>query len=147
MNFPFLRYQTDLFRNSYKLKRSQAFKRVYLVDDYTQKVQENLKEMRAVSGYAKSKNVDSKVKGMKLVIDGKAYYKEMKDLPHGLSIEAAKTIEVEDKVAFQSKHSFLSNHHRCTIKKDDKVYSSSEQTFYYTRVVENDCGGVAHLIL
>ena len=94
------------------------------------------------------KNVGSKVKGTKLVIDGKAYsYQEMKDLPHGLSIEAAKTIEVEDGVAFQSKHSFLSYHHRCNIKKDNKVYSSSEQTFHYTRAVENDCGGVPHLIL
>ena len=148
VNFPFLRYRNQLFRNTYKLKRIQKYKKVYLVDDYSQEVQEQLKEIRAINAYAKSQNLDSKVKGTNLVIDEKTYsYKDTKNLPHELSIEAAKIIQVEDGVAFQSKHAFLSNRYPCKIRKDDKDFSSSEQIFHYTRAMENEQGGVAQLIL
>ena len=148
VNFPFLRYRNELFRNAYKLKQNQKYKWVYLVDDYSQEVQENLKEMLAINAYAKSKIIDSKIKGTKLVFDGKAYYyKDLVNLPHELSIEAAKTIKVEDGVAFQSKHSFLSNRYPCTIRKDDRDYTSSEKIFHFTRATENNEGGVAQQIL
>ena len=84
--------------------------------------------MRAVSAYAKSKNADSNVKGTKLVIDGQAYsYQEMKDLPHGLSIEAAKTIEVEDGVAFQT------NIHFCRITIDVQSKRTTKSTHHRSR--------------
>ena len=54
-------------------------------------------------------------------------YENLKDLPHGLSIEAAKMVKVHDGLAFQSKHAPFSNLHPCQIRHDDKQYSSVEQ--------------------
>ena len=147
VSFPFLRYRHILFKSTYKLRNTQKFKRVYLVDDYPQDVQENIKELRAVSAFARSKGIDSRVRGTKIVVDGKDYtHKEMSNLPYNLSIENAKVIEVEDGVAFQGKHAYLSSHYPCTIKHEDKVYHCSEQMYQYTRATENDEGGVARRI-
>ena len=147
VNFPFLRYQNEFFRNLYRLKQSQKFKRVYVVDDVSPEIQEKTKELRAVSAFARSKGIDAKMKGQKIVVDGKAYtYEEMSDLPHNLSIQAAKLVEVEDGVAFQGKHAFLSNHHPCDIKIGDKYFNTSEKAYQHTRAVECDSGGVAHQI-
>ena len=66
------------------------------------------------------------------MIDGKAYsYLEKSNLPHNLSIQVAKLVQVEDGVAFQGKHALLSNHHPCRIHKDGKDFSSSEQQFHF----------------
>ena len=95
-----------------------------------------------------SQGIDSKMRGTKIVIDSKVYtYGELKNLPHNLTIERAKTIEVEDGVAFQSKHSYLSSPYPCTIKDGDKSYNCSEQMFHYVRAIETDEGGVAREIL
>ena len=148
LRFPFMRCKSELYRNSFKLKKNQKYQKVYLVEDHPTKILEQLKEMRAINAFAKSQEIDSKMKGTKLVIDSKAYsYAELKDLPYDLSIERAKTIEVEDGVAFQSRHSILSNHHPCTIRDGDKVYNSSEQMYHYTRAIENEEGGVAKQIM
>ena len=137
--FLFVRCKNELYKNSYKLKKSQKYQRVYLVEDYPPKVQDQMKVMRAISAFAKSQGIDSKMRGPKIVIDGKAStYGELKHLPHNLTIERAKVIEVEDGVAFQSKHAFLSSHYPCTIKVDDKIYNCSEQLFHYTRAIENN---------
>ena len=147
VSFPFLRYRAELFKISYKLRNMQKYNRVFLVDDYPPEVQENIREMRAVSAFARSKDIDCKVRGIKIIVDGQAYtHGEMKNLPYDLSIEAAKVIQVEDGTAFQGKHAFLSNHHPCKIVWDNKEYTSSEQMFQYTRAIENDEGGVARKI-
>ena len=59
ISFPFLRYRAELFRNTYKLRNTQKFKKVYLVDDYPTEIQEDIKELRAVSAFARSKGIDS----------------------------------------------------------------------------------------
>ena len=148
INFPFLKCKSDVYRNSYKLKRSQKYQKVYLVEDYPQKTHEEIKVMRAKSAFVKSQGIDSKMKGNKILVDSKIYsFGELDKLPHNLSSERAKTVEVEDGVAFQGKYSFLSNHHPCTIRDNDKEYNCSEQMFHYTRAVENNEGGMAHQIL
>ena len=60
ISFPFLRYRPLLFKNTYKLRNSQKFSRVYLVDDYSPEVQEYVKELRAISAFARSKGIDSR---------------------------------------------------------------------------------------
>ena len=148
ISLPFLKCKTDLYKNSYKLKRSQNYQKVYLVEDYPPKVQDQIKVMRAISAFAKSQGIDCKMKGNKIIVDGKAFaFSELGNLPHELSIEKAKTIKVEDGIAFQGRYSYLSNHHPCTIKSDDKVYNCSEQMYHFTRAIENNEGGVAQQIL
>ena len=147
ISFPFLRYRALLFKNTYKLRNSQKFSRVYLVDDYSPEVQENVKELRAISAFARSKGIDSRIRGTTIIVDSKAYaHKEMKDLPYNLSIGNAKVFEVEDGTAFQGKHAYLSNHFPCTIKYQDKVFNSSEQEYQYTLAIENNEGDVARRI-
>ena len=81
-----------------------------------------------IFSFARSKQIDCQLRGSKLIIDKKNYtYVDSKRLPHGLSIEAAKMIEVEDGLAFQSKHAPLSNIDPCEIKYKGKDYSSDEQ--------------------
>ena len=54
--------------------------------------------------YARSIDVDSKLKGYSLIIDGVRYkYEDIDKLPHDLSLENAKIIEVQDGFAFQSR--------------------------------------------
>ena len=107
---------------------------------------DNIKELRAVSAFPKSQGIDSKVRGTNIIIDGKAYvHKDMEALPHDLTMEKAKVVEVEDGIAFQGKHAFLSNHHPCTIKCDDNI-NCSEQMYQYTCAIENEEGGVARKI-
>ena len=59
-------------------------------------------EIFAISRFAKSKDIDVKVKGDKLIIDEKVFkHEDLDDLPHRLSIEKAKMIPVCDGWAFQ----------------------------------------------
>ena len=51
---------------------------------------------------------NSKVRGTKIIFDGKAYaHKDMEALPHNLSMEKAKIVEVEDGIAFQGSMLFF----------------------------------------
>ena len=69
------------------------------------------------------------MKGLRIIIDSKAYtHDDIKNLPHNLSMEAAKLTEVEDGITFQGRHAFLSNHHPCEIEIGDKKYDSSEKS-------------------
>ena len=147
VNFPFLRYRNELFRNLHKLKLNQKYKKVYVVDDFPPETQEKIKELRAISAFSRSQGLDSRMKGANLVIDGKAYaHENMDKLPDKLSMEAAKLIEVEDGIAFQGKHAYLSNHHPCEINFGDKKYNTSEKAYQHTRALENNEGGVARQI-
>ena len=89
--FPYLRYKHLFFKNLYKLKNMPEWKGTYANDDLTPVKQAERKEMRAVFSYAKSKNIDCQLRGAKPIVDKRPYtYVDMKNLPHGLSIEAAK---------------------------------------------------------
>ena len=126
INFPFLSYKHEIFRNIYKLKDNQKWRGVYLQDDLTLAEQSKKKETRAIYAYAKSKGVDVKMRGSQLIIDGVKYsYGE--DLPHDLSIENAKSVVVKDGLAFQSGHSPYSNLRKCKFRYEGKDYHSYEQ--------------------
>ena len=130
LNFPFLSYKHEIFRNVYKLKDNQKWRGIYLQDDLTQAEMLKKKETRAIYAYAKAKGIDVKMKGNQLVIDGVKYgYGE--ELPHNLSIENAKTVIVKDGIAFQSGHSPYSNLRKCQFRYEGKDYHSSEQALQF----------------
>ena len=92
--------------------------------------------MRAIFAFAKAKNIDCQLRVAKLIIDQKSYvYSETKDLPHGLSIEAAKMVKVEDGLVFQSKLVPLSNLCPCKIKVGEKNYNSVDQGHQFQHAV------------
>ena len=72
INLPFLKCKSDLYKYVYKLKHSQTYQKVYLVENYPPKIQEQIKVMRAFSAYVKSQGVYSKMKGNKIIVDSKA---------------------------------------------------------------------------
>ena len=70
----------------------------------------------------KLKDIDFHLQGSELIVDKRPFLNiNMKDLPHRLSIEAAKMVEIEDGLAFQSKHAPLLNLYLCDIKIRDKI--------------------------
>ena len=71
-----------------------------------------------------------KMRGNNLVIDG-ILYASTEVLPHDLSIEKAKTVNVKDKIAFQGKHAILSNLHRYQFKFEGRDHTLSEQALQF----------------
>ena len=128
-----------LFSNISKIDRV-VYPGVYVSDDLSADQQEQRKEMRCIAALARSKgNVSAKVKGAKLIIDEEEYaYSEMDDLPNGLSMEKAKTVEIQDGTAYQSHHSYLSNMYECPIKHESHIFNSSEQLYWYLAATANN---------
>ena len=77
-------------------------------------------------------NVQAKMKGTKIEIEGKAYKKANFDnLPHGLSLESTATVITESEVAFQGHCSPYSNLHLLSFTDGTYNYSCVEQRFGY----------------
>ena len=78
----------------------------------------------------------SSVRGGALIINEQRYsYRDIDKLPEGISIEAAKLVELEDGWAFQGHHAFLSTMYPCQIKHDGHDFHCSEQIYYYDMAV------------
>ena len=132
LTFPFISYKHEILRNIYKLKNDEKWRGVFLQDDMTPDEQKKRKETRAIYAYAKAKGLDVKMKGSRLVVDG-VKYNHNEELPHNLSIENAKTIQVQDGIAFQGPHAIYSNLHHCNFTFEKRKHKSSEQALQYKR--------------
>ena len=92
--------------------------------------------------------VDSKLRNDAIVVDGIRYkHHEISKLPHELSMENAKIIEVEDGHAFQSEHAYLSSLYEVEIEFNNKKHRSAEHAFHFSRADENNQPEMAALIL
>ena len=132
LTFPFISYKHEILRNIYKLKNDEKWKGVFLQDDLTPEEQVKRKETRAIYAYAKAKGLDVKMKGSRLVVDGVRYNHNEK-LPHNLSIQNAKTVQVQDGIAFQGPHAIYSNLHPCEFTYENRNHKSSEQALQYKK--------------
>ena len=120
----------EIYKNIHKLKGNQGWEGVVISDVLSQQEQDQRRDLRCLAAYARSQDIEAKVKGDKLVIDEKVYrYEDIDELPHGLSMERAKIIAVSDGWAFQSHHAFLSNMHPSKFEVDNKVYKTNEHYF------------------
>ena len=82
--------------------------------------------------------IDSRLRGDSIIVDGTSYsHTEINKLPHEITLENAKVIEVEDGYAFQGKHAFLSSLHEVEIVFKDRKHNSAEHAFHHTRADEN----------
>ena len=136
-----LSYKVQVFKSLRNLAGIDRWKNVYLNDDFTpmQKSQNN--ELRSISALAKRKGMDSKVRGNTLFLDGRRYgYRDVNNLPKGLSITAAKTILLDGDrgIGFQSKYSVFSNMSECALTYDGFDFNSAEEVYQYRRAKE--CG-------
>ena len=72
------------------------------------------------------------------IVDGVSFsHADIGRLPHEISLENAKVIEVEDGHAFQSEHAFLSSLYEIEIEYKDRKHRSAEHTFHHSRADEN----------
>ena len=104
------------------------------------------KETRAIFAYGKSKGLDVKLKGSHLVVDG-VKYTTNENLPHDLSIENAKVINVKDGIAFRGPHAPYSNLHKVNFIHKGVPYNSSEQALHHTRATVGKQDNVADEIM
>ena len=122
-----------LFQNVNKMRHLNKWKKVYISDDLTVEQQGERKDLRCLSALGAFHNLSLKLKGNKLENEaGRTYYyKDIKDLPVGINLKAAKVIEFTHGTAFQSHHAYLSNMFPCSITYNEVTWSSSEQLFWY----------------
>ena len=148
MSFPYLRLKHKVIRNAYKLKEKEERKFTYLTDDLTQDQQLKRRDLRCLNAYARSMNLDSKFRGDAIIVDGIRYtHEDINKLPHEISLENAKIVEVQDGYAFQSEHAFLSSLYHCEFSFNDQKYHSSEQALHHVRADDNNQLELASKIL
>ena len=120
----------EIYKNIHKLKGNKDWAGVVISDVLSQQEQDQRRDLRCLAAFARSQDIQAKVKGDKLVIDEKVYrYDDIDELPHGLSLEKSKIIAVNDGWAFQSHHAFPSNMYPSKFEVDNKVYKTNEH--YY----------------
>ena len=87
----------EIYRNINKLKTNESWKGVHLNDALSPKELQQVKDLRCIFAAGKAQGLDIKLKGNILVIDGiRLTYKDINNLPYGLSMEAVKIIKVND---------------------------------------------------
>ena len=127
----------DMFKSISKLKDSDKWSKISISDDLNEANRDIQRDMRSIVTAAKLKGVKAQLKGTAVVIDGKRYTSsELKDLPHGLSLDTAKLVDVEDGLAFQGEHAYPSNLFKCPIIYKGKPYSSAEQLIQVMRATK-----------
>ena len=139
-----------VFTNLNKLKGNERWKNVYFSDDYTERQKNEIRDLRALAAYAKSVGRDAAVKNHHIWVDGRRYrYEDIGKLAPDLTLEKAKTLDVlnGEGIAFQSKHSPLSNLYPCNVIHRGERYISSEAALHHTRAVVCKRPKEAHDIL
>ena len=138
-----------LFQKVNQMRHLNKWKDVYVSDDLTPEQQEERKDLRCLAALARYTHTDLKLKGNKLEDSkGKVYhYRDIGDLPYGISMVEAKVIEFEHGTAFQSHHAYLSNMYKCEIVDEDITWHSSEQLFWFKYAMYNDDKEAAQKLL
>ena len=94
--------------------------------------------MQHICNLAKIKNMNAKMKGEALIIDGKRYTQaDLQHLPNNLSLSEAKTLPVKNGIAFQGPESYMSNMFPCSIQIQGTEFNSAEQAFCHFKATEH----------
>ena len=129
-------YKAHIFSKIKNLNGKDKWNDIYLNDDHTAFQKSQLADLRSLAQYAKKIGHDARISGFFLIICGRRYaHHELHDLPSDITLEKAKTQDVDKGkgIAFQSKHSLLSNLSRCDIVYDKIDFKSAESAYQYVR--------------
>ena len=130
LSAPSVKY--DIYKHVKNLKGNDDWKRVFVSDDLPREVAEERKILRCLAATARDRGHRATVRGAALVIDDMKYTdNEIQDLPDGVNMEIAKTVQVDDGIAFQSHFSYLSSMYPCQIKIGDTPTHCAEQAYWY----------------
>ena len=105
----------DIYSKVKRLKDYQRWSRTSIVDDLSPKALSRRHVMQHICNLAKIKNMNAKMKGEALIIDGKRYTQaDLQHLPNNLSLSEAKTLPIKNGIAFQGPESInQSINHKC----------------------------------
>ena len=129
-----------LFRGIAKIREIPKFPNVKIMNDLNKDELMVHKEVQIIYTEATSiPNVNAKMKGPKIEIDGKLYDRSKFDsLPHGITRSTASTVVTDKAVVFQGHCSPYSNLHHSNLEDGTYDYSCNEQHFGYKKAT--DCG-------
>ena len=100
----------EIYKYVKNIRGSDDWDKVYISDYLPREIAEQRKILRCLAATARDRGHRATVPGAALVIDDMRYtYQDIDDLPEGITMENAKTVEVNDGIAFQSHFSFLSS--------------------------------------
>ena len=129
-------YKQEVFKNISKLHKQEKWRGTFVQDDLPQEEIAQHRDLRCLSALAKEKGHASSVRGSALIINEQRYsYRDIDKLPEGISMEAAKLVQLEDGWAFQGHHAFLSTMFPCQIKHDGQDFNCSEQVYYFDMAI------------
>ena len=120
----------EIFKNVGKLKNNKNWKGIHLNDALSPTEQRQMKDLRCVYAAGRAQGIDIKLRGNVLIVDGvKLTYKDIDNLPYGLSMESVKILKVADGYAFQSHYAYLSNMFLVDIVYEGQTYKSAEHLY------------------
>ena len=123
-------FKYEIFKNVKNIVGNDKWKNVYINEELTADQTNKMKMMRAISGFAKSVGMETRIKGTSLICEDKKYgLDDLLNVPEKISIENAKTIEYNNIVVFQSHHSYLSNMSKSEFSYEGRKFYSAETAF------------------
>ena len=134
--FVTLQQKQSIFKNISRLKNSQKWASTYINDDLSPEDQRRQRDIRTLVKHCKAKSHVCKQSGMAMVLDNVWYgptWESLNQLPTGLRMEDAMVVEVQNGIAFQGQHVYLSNLYPVDIQHEGKVYHSAEALFQSQR--------------
>ena len=138
VGFKELHDKIQVFKNLSNLKGLEQWNGVFVGDDLTETQQRQLRDLKALSAYARSEGIDARIRSNCIVVEGRKYrYEEIHRLAPRLSLEKAKTLTClkGEGIAFQSEHSPLSNLYPCNVLYKGRFFLSSEGALQYERAI------------
>ena len=138
VGFKELSDKIQVYKHVKNLQGLDKWKNVFISDDLTECQQNEVRDLRALSAYARSKGYNSTVRANCIIVNDRRYaYGEIARLGPELTLERAKTIECLDGkgIGFQSVHSPLSNLFPCNIIYKKRPFLSAEGALQYTRAI------------
>ena len=102
--------------------------------------------MRHINNLARTKGLNSRMKGEVLLIDGKRYT-DLASLPHGPNLADAKTLSINNGIAFEGPESYMSNLYPCKLIIYGVECNSAEQAFCHLKATVNKQPAAAVKIL
>ena len=127
-----------LYRGLQDIRKIPKYAKVSMSNEWDNDSMLVRKEVQTI--YNKAKQIDGiqlKMKGEAIEIDGRTYTREQfQNLPHGLTLENASTVETPNGVAFQGHGSPVSSLYQCEIDDGDRTYTCVEQQFVYYMALE-----------
>lgn len=113
-----------------QLKDNATYRGVYINDDVSPLTHKWRDEFRSIAALARSLGSEVRVHGDGIIIDGTKYrHTDPDGLPSNLTLQKAKTVEINGGLFFHSEHAFMSNFHPSPIIHNDVIYPTAEHYF------------------